>query len=147
MSTIIRHRLHLLERAVAVALLCLICFGCDDDPLNLGIREGVYTGVFTIRESDGTEQSGGVTFTFTAHTYSCVPDERYLPPSGAGTYRTYNNTLVLTDMVAIHTAEFDLTQILGGEFSFSFDGRTLTLGQNDKKYNRVRTIVLTFQHR
>lgn len=147
MNSYIRHRLLLLVRTAAVVLICVVCSSCDDDPLNLGIREGVYTGLFTIRQSDGTEQSGGVTFTFTAHTYSCVPDERYLPPRGAGTYRTYNNTLVLTDMVAIHTAEFDLTQILGGEFSFSFDGKTLTLGQNDQKYNRVRTIVLTFQHR
>ena len=50
-------RLHILVRTVAVVLLCAVFSGCDDDPLNLGIREGVYTGEFTIRQSDGTEQS------------------------------------------------------------------------------------------
>lgn len=145
MNSASSQKLQTLVMSISIVLISAICSGCEGDTLNMGIREGVYAGVFTIRQSDGTEQSGLVTFTFGASTYSCLPDKPYLPPSGAGTFHSYNNTIVLKDNVG-HTAEFDWTLILNGEFSFSFDGKTLTLTQNDQKYKRYRIIVLTFQH-
>jgi len=43
---------------------------------------------------------------------------------------------------AIHTAEFDWTLILNGKFDFTYDGIKLILKQNDKQFNRLRTIEL-----
>ena len=132
-------------KIVTAIIVCAFCSGCDEVPLNLAIRNGTYVGTFTIRQPDGTEQSGGVTFIFNGERYSCFPEKYYLPPSGAGTCYSRGNTVTLTDNVA-HTAEFDWTLILGGDFNFSFDGKTLTLTQNDTKYNRYRTIILTYQN-
>ena len=133
----------MIGRAIVFPLLISLNFGCEDVGMRLEIRNGTYTGTFTIRQSDGSEHSGGVTFTFHDGSYTCSPEVRYLPPGGAGTYHTFGTTLVLTDTVA-HTAEFDWTLILGGEFAFSFDGRTLKLTQDDTKYHRHRVIVLKY---
>lgn len=124
-------------------ILALTCLACDHgvDPIR-PIQAGDYVGTFSIRSENGTTQSGLVTFRFRANTYSCIPEKVYLPPSGGGSYRLGDKSLTLTDTV-MHTAEFDWTLILNGDFTYSNDGEKITLIQNDTAHRRYRTIELT----
>jgi hypothetical protein len=131
-------------RAFVALILILFFSACEEEGITLPLRNGTYVGTFSIKRDDGAVQAGGVTFTFRGNTYSCIPENLYLPPSGAGSYRLSGNTLTLTD-TARHTAEFDWTLILNGDFTYSFDGNILTLIQDDIKYRRYRTIELRLQ--
>jgi len=91
---------------------------------------------------NGTTQAGGAIFRFRTNTYSSTPEKLYLPPSGAGSYRLNGNTLTLTDTVP-HTADFDRSLILNGDFTYFNDANKITLTQDDTKYRRYRTIELT----
>jgi hypothetical protein len=123
-------------------ILALTCLACDHgvDPTR-PIKSSDYVGTFSIRSEDGTTQSGQVTFRFRTNTYSCIPEKVYLPPSGAGSYRLGDHSLTLTD-TAMHTAQFDWSLILNGDFTYSNDGNKITLTQNDTEHRRYRTIVL-----
>ncbi len=113
----------------------------EEEEIYSTIDDGIYEGTFIIVESDGKMYSGKVTFTFNKSTYTCVPEIRYLPPSGGGSFQTNKNKIMLEDKV-IHTAEFDWTLILNGEFYFIYDGNKLILKQNDMNHNRYRDIEL-----
>jgi hypothetical protein len=52
--------------------------------------------------------------------------------------------MVLKDTV-MHTAEFDWTLILNGEFSMTLDGSRLVLEQYDAQHGRQRILDLTLQ--
>jgi hypothetical protein len=132
----------MIKSSVAM-ILVLTCMACDqgENPIQ-PLRIGDYVGTFSIRSEDGTTQAGLVILRFRAKTYSCTPERLYLPPSGAGTYRLTGNTLTLTDTTA-HTAEFDWTLILNGDFAYFNDGHKITLTQDDTKYRRYRSIELT----
>ena len=132
-------------RFVIVVISLAFYSGCDDSGYTLPFRDGTYIGTFSIRNQDGSEQSGGATFTFRDGSYSCIPEERYLPPSGAGSFAVHGTIVTLTDNVA-HTAEFDWTLILNGDFVYAFDGKTLTLTQDDTKFHRFRTIKIALQN-
>jgi hypothetical protein len=130
-------------RVYFTLILVLTSLACDHgvDPIR-PIQIGDYVGTFSIKAENGTTQTGGVIFGFHPTKYICIPEKAYLPPSGAGSYRLDENTITLTDTVA-HTAEFDWTLILNGDFTYSNDGNKITLIQNDIKYRRVRTLELT----
>jgi hypothetical protein len=136
------------ERSIPMTKICfalilaLTCLACDHgvDPVR-PIQIGDYVGTFSIRSENGTTLSGLVTFRFHAGTYSCIPEKVYLPPSGGGSYRISGNSLTFSDTV-MHTAEFDWSLILNGDFTYSNDGNRITLTQNDIEHRRYRTIVL-----
>jgi hypothetical protein len=127
-----------------VCVMSLMLSGCSDLPLSPSGLDGTYIGTFTITDSNGLELSGTVTFAFSGNTYTCIPERRYLPPSGAGCFTLVGRTMVLKDTVA-HTAEFDHTLILNGPFPFIHDGVHLVLVQEDEQYRRHRVIDLTRQ--
>jgi hypothetical protein len=117
---------------------------CSDVGLDLPPLDGTYHGTFTITEEGLPAESGTVTFTFSGDGYFCRPERKYVPPSGGGLFLVIGRTMTLTD-TAVHTAEFDWSLILGGEFSFTFDGSRLLLEQQDQKHQRHRTIDLRRQ--
>ena len=123
----------------------LLFVGCKDKSTNSSnsplIEVGEYNGIFTFTENDYTSTSN-VKFTFTDTIYTCIPQKAYMPPTGGGKYEYQKDKIVLTDMV-MHTAEFDWTLILGGEFNYSKSGNTIILIQEDKNRNRFRKIELT----
>ncbi len=119
--------------------------GCEVNDTNYSFEEGNYSGTFIIVESDGQTLTGNVNFSFINNQYSVIPETRYLPPVGAGKYKINLNVINITDTVP-HTAEFDWTLILNGNFEFSYNDQVLTLKQNDIKHNRKRTISLTKQN-
>jgi hypothetical protein len=106
---------------LAIVVLSFLSLACSDMALNPAVLDGNYRGTFTITHSTGLVQSGNVTFTFTGAQYTCTPERLYLPPSGGGSFELVGQAIRLRD-TAVHTAEFDGTLILGGEFSFLFDG-------------------------
>lgn len=132
-------------RVITLFVFVLIMIACKDDDFSTLIVDGTYYGTFTIIESSGQTQSSYVTFIFSNNKYSCLPQKKYLPPVGAGAFTTNGNMITLTD-TAIHTAEFDWTLILNGDFEYSYNGNTLTLRQSDTQHNRVRTILLDKQN-
>ena len=123
----------------------LLVIGCKDKSTESSnsplIERGEYNGIFTFTENENTSTSN-VKFTFTDTLYTCVPQKVYMPPTGGGKYELQKDKIVLTDMV-MHTAEFDWTLILGGDFSYSKSGNTIILIQDDKARNRFRKIELT----
>ena len=128
-----------------IFLFVFLLVGCEVNDTNYSFEEGYYSGTFIIVESDGQTLTGNVNFSFINDQYSVIPETRYLPPVGAGMYEIYLNVINITDTVP-HTAEFDWTLILNGNFEFSYNDQVLTLKQNDIKHNRKRTISLTKQN-
>jgi len=122
-------------------VLPLVFLACSDMALNPPEMEGSFEGTFTISHSTGLVETGSVTFTFIDNRYTCTPNTAFLPPSGSGTFVVEGNIICLADTV-LHTAEFDWTLILTGEFSMLFDGTHMVLDQHDQKYHRHRRIDL-----
>ena len=125
----------------------IILFGCQstdlwDDPRH-NIEPGNYYGIFIFTENGNTSQ-GNVRFTFTCDSYTCVPETQYLPPTGGGSYKIINEKIILKDLVP-HTAEFDPSLILNGDFLFIKNNKTIVLMQEDKIRNRSRYLELIIQ--
>ena len=124
--------------------LCLLLTGCDieDEPPEI---QGVYKGTYSRTEYFATDsvstREGPATFKFTGTDYSCYGEEFYLPPGGAGEYTISDSKIILIDLVG-HTAEFDWSLILNGEFDYSFDGKNLILTQHDTKRGRFHRATL-----
>lgn len=133
-----------MRTTVILATLALQISACSDDSDVNSITDGAYVGTFTIVSANGHTQTGNVTFTFEGTSYSCLPEQPYLPPSGAGQFQTIREVLRFKDTV-VHTAEFDWTLILNGDFQYTFDGSHLVLLQKDDQYHRLRNINLTRQ--
>ena len=125
----------------------IILFGCQstdfwDDPRHY-IEPGNYSGIFIFTENGNISQ-GNVRFTFTCNSYTCIPETLYLPPIGGGSYKIINEKIILKDLVP-HTAEFDPSLILNGEFLFIKNNETIILMQEDKIRNRSRYLELIIQ--
>ncbi|HSP88994.1 MAG TPA: hypothetical protein VLN45_12735 [Ignavibacteriaceae bacterium] len=118
---------------------------CTEEEIFFTPGNGTYEGIFTIVESNNSTQSGKVTFTLSNNNYSSSPEKRYLPPAGGGAFQINKNKIFLEDKI-IHTADFDWTLILNGEFEFTYDGVKLILTQNDLQFNRFRKIELIKQN-
>jgi hypothetical protein len=122
----------------------ILLHGCTDATMDISKTtppdKGTYTGTFAFTEG-GMTSSGGVTFLFTDTSYTCVPEKPFLPPAGGGAYSVEKNIITLTDH-APHTANFDWTLILNGDFEFTSEGTALTLTQADAQHNRFRKIEM-----
>lgn len=130
-------------KKVIFLFLVSLLIGCGVNDTN-HFEEGNYSGTFLIVEPDGHTLTGNVDFTFSNNRYSnyCL---LWSLPSGSGEYSIKRNIIKITD-TALHPAVGDGTRILSGDFEFSFNGKVLSLKQNDTKYNRKRTITLTKQN-
>jgi len=98
-------------------------------------------GVHCYNTDSSFTDSGPATFIFTDTSYSCWGEKYLLPPSGGGKYSIIDDKMVLND-TSYHTAEFDWTLILNGEFDYWFDGKNLRLEQSDRAHNRRHKILL-----
>lgn len=135
------------RKSILCFLILIISCNIDKTPFySLPFEHGEYKGTFSITYNFASDssyvQQGTTTFTFTDTSYYCYGDKYLLPPSGGGKYEIKGNIIILTDLVP-HTAEFDWSLILSGEFEYTFDGKNFMLTQNDIKYYRYRKIDLT----
>lgn len=135
----------MLKKIIWVSFLFFLITGCKESETDVFIENGIYSGTFTLINENGKIESGKVTFTFFDNKYSCVPEKIYYPPVGGGKFSINGNKIKLTD-TSVHTAEFDWTLILDGEFFISYEGKTILMKQQDIKYKRVRTILLSKQN-
>jgi hypothetical protein len=117
----------------------LFCLSCNKDNSHEIFQPGTYKGIYSITHyynSDSAfEESGPATFTFNNTSYHCYGEEYLLPPVGGGEYEIMGDVMILNDMIP-HTAEFDHTLILDGEFYYSLDDYNLRLEQVDAVHNR-----------
>jgi len=147
---------------VACGLLC----GCHKTIMELpSDLRGLYKGTYAVTNNYGTDKAttfeGPVTFAFgrdftiaylrtLGHKepigedidYLCIGEKPLLPPQGGGKYSILDGWIILTD-TANRTADMDwLPIILTGYFEHSFDGKNLTMTQNNRTYGRFHKIVL-----
>lgn len=129
----------------SVLFLVLFHWGCTDQPSEQSsaeaIEPGTYAGEFFFTEKNDTIIST-VQFTFTDSTYNCIPQMMFHPPAGAGKYRIHGDSVELRDLTA-HTADFDWTLILGGNFGYRRSGTKIIFSQNDSARERTRRIELS----
>ena len=125
-----------------------LVYNCNKNPINsltsiIGEYKGTYSRISNYRSNNPFIEKGPINFKFVEKTYSCGGEMRYLPPSGSGEYKIVNDKIILKD-TGRHTAEFDWTLILNGEFNFIFNNNnSLRLYQYDGKYDRYHDIFLT----
>ncbi len=121
---------------------CMTCNLFDSQKI---FQPGCYKGTYSITHYYNTDSSftdsGPATFIFTDTSYSCWGENYLLPPSGGGKYSIIDDKMVLND-TAPHTAEFDWTLILNGEFDYWFDGKNLRLEQFDRAHNRHHKFLI-----
>ena len=125
---------------ITLALLLGSCSQSTEVPASEPPENGKYSGMFYFAEN-GVTKSGAVTFAFEDTTYQCTPNSLYLPPSGGGSYKVKPGIITLTDLV-LHTAEFDWSLILNGDFQYFRDGSKIVLTQGDVQRNRSRRIEI-----
>lgn len=126
------------------AILIFLC-GCNDDSAGPSTAEaiepGTYAGQFFFTEKNDTIVST-VQFIFTDSTYTCIPQMMFHPPAGAGKYRIHGDSVELQDLTA-HTANFDWTLILGGNFGYRRIECMIIFSQKDSVRARTRRIELS----
>jgi hypothetical protein len=105
---------------LAVALGLTSCRRDLQDPV-----DGVYVGTFKVIYP--TEDFEGSTrVTLENGRYECEGNEEKLPAGGSGEYTVKKRTILFEDENA-WTADFDWNRVLGGEYGYTFDGKTLKL--------------------
>lgn len=87
--------------------------------------DGVYVGTFKVIYP--TESFDGTTrVTLENGRYECEGNDERLPAGGSGEYNVKKRTILFVDENN-WTADFDWNRVLGGEYGFTFDGKTLKL--------------------
>jgi hypothetical protein len=132
-----------LKNICKILLFLLILLSCESEKENsIKIQEGTYVGTFQRQGSLSLGPISNVTITFSADTWSGQSNNSKYPALCHGTYSYKGQSLIFTNE-CIWTAEFDSSLILGGDFSYSFDGdhlqltKTLSPGRYDR-YNLTR---------
>lgn len=120
------------SKIVLVLLFASILNSCNDDELNQNLN-GNYSGIFTVKYSDGTTFSNNVTVTFNEkNNYSSSGNGNiydFYPAGGSGTYEKGKSTIIFYDINGWY-ANFDWNLILNGEYEYSINENELTISAN-----------------
>ena len=136
-------------RCIGVAsVLALVAMGCQstgDQPFApLPSLEGTFVGTYSITHGYSTgsprTESGGVRLEIVGSHYNLIGERRYMPPSGCGTLHVAESVVFRDECP--HTAEFDWTLIVSGDFSYSHAGDRIILGRFDRRLDRLQRFVL-----
>lgn len=111
-------------------LSAIITKGCNsnnDDPQNLPIADGLYSGIFTSTSSTGVSK-GDVTLEIKGNRFIASGNANRIPAGGSGTWSVDpdGKAISLQDE-NFWTADFDWSLIMSGDFSYSFNGSKLIL--------------------
>ncbi len=94
---------------------------CKKDSPDQTLRNGTYTGTFTVRYQNSV-QTTAASLTLANGRFSCT--NNFVPGTGSGTFSYTTSTLSFQDE-GVWTANFDWNLILNGDYSYTFDGKTL----------------------
>lgn len=100
----------------------------ENQSLDLGTYEGTYTVVFNYGKSNSYTNSGETQLILGQDYYSITGNTYITPPFSLGKYELSSTNIVFQDTI-YHTAEFDGSLIIHGEYQYEFDGNTLTMSQ------------------
>ena len=109
--------------------------------LEYGTYVGEYTAIFHYGTSEAFSNSGQTELTLSDDGY-CITETTYVtPPASCCTYELNETTITFQDTI-IHTAEFDWTLIIDGEYNYEFDGNHLVMFQINTQQKRKYTYDL-----
>jgi hypothetical protein len=143
-----------LKTNAAAALLAVVLLGGCRDTVDTptaspgivinGDYSGAYTRIEEYSTSNPTTVTGDVSLSVKDGRYQVTGKERYAPPSGCGTLDVVQTGDAVTlDDQCYHTAEFDWTLILNGEFTVTRDAWKIVLEQLDGTHDRFVRLELT----
>ena len=120
-------------RSISKLLTCLACFvcaGCSKETSNQNrYLEGSYSGKFIVNYKNQDQTfTGDVTVRFKADSFFCTANKNRFPAGGSGTYKIVGDQIIFKDK-NIWTADFDWALILNYDYTYSFDGKDLTLSK------------------
>jgi hypothetical protein len=126
----------------------LLVLACGDPTAQTDGRwfslNGSYAGTYAITHGYSTPsprtEVGQARLEIEAGRYTLVGDVRYVPPSGCGTVRVGETVQFADD--CFHTAEFDWTLIVSGDFVYTRVGHRITLERHDRRLDRLQRIEL-----
>ena len=118
---------------ILFSTLTVIAFtACDtnDNSTLIHIPNGNYTGIFTVKYTNGGTISNPVTVTFIEeNVYNCTNNADYYPAGGNGTFEINGSTILFND-IGVWTANFDWNLILNGQYDFSLNKNELIISAN-----------------
>ncbi|MCL1849828.1 MAG: hypothetical protein FWF70_00195 [Bacteroidetes bacterium] len=128
---------------VIPALICGMLFtNCGSEDDTTSIKNGKYTGIFTVKYSEGdlfgeTTLTGETTLKLNNGKYKCTGNPDRIPAGGSGKYSISDNKIIFEDE-NIWTTEFDGRLILDGEYDYTFDGKNLRLSKEIYEYDLLK---------
>ncbi|MDR1372403.1 MAG: hypothetical protein LBJ17_04660 [Dysgonamonadaceae bacterium] len=102
--------------------LSLLFFSCDKNDTNLTIEEGVYSGTFSVKYSEGSI-SEITTLELKNGKFTCTT-------GGSGNYTVTNSKIIFEDVYY----RVDWNLILNGEYNYTFNGKKLKFSNNVGNY-------------
>jgi hypothetical protein len=136
-------------------LALLLVVGCESsifDPPVQEIPTGEYRGSYSLtrlnptdKNAKGTnyaEASMALVLNTTNRTYKVIPlGDSATPPASEGTYSLRYTRITFRDRSS--TIFSDPSLVINGEFTYTFDGSSLVLSQNDSTRRREHSAFLT----
>ncbi len=105
---------------------------CEDDNetqlLQLGTYEGTYTVIFNYGTSESHTNYSETQLILGEGYYKITENTYITPPYSLGKYELSSTNIIFQDTI-IHTAEFDWSLIIHGEYQYEFEGNKLTMSQ------------------
>jgi hypothetical protein len=129
--------------ATCLIAMCSFVAGCHDsnelqdpqDPDFVRNYVGSYSRIDGYSDPDPLITSGSINLVVDGEHYRLEGSERYAPPGGCGRILIGDVTTFIDECV--HTAEFDWSLVIDGDFSLDRDGSKLVLEQFDAEHDRL----------
>ncbi|MNH28287.1 hypothetical protein D3C79_884450 [compost metagenome] len=97
--------------------------------------EGSYSGEFTVHyKNEDKTFTGNVAIKFKADSFFCSANKNRYPAGGSGTFEIIGNKIIFKDQ-NFWTADFDWALILSHEYSYTLDGKELSLTKDPYQGN------------
>jgi len=140
--------MRLVSQAVIIFIVFIAAVGCQDSndspnepSITLdGLYEGVYQRIDGVSGENPIEISGRIDFAVDGDRYELKGSELNAPPFGCGSI-TGDNVVTMTDETR-HTADFDWSLIVEGDFSVDFEDSKIVLERYDPERDRLVRLEL-----
>ena len=109
---------------LAILSLSILLLSCEK--IQLKVKDGTYTGTFTVTYNSGIVRTGEATLELKNGEFTCSKNSNRVPAGGSGTFSINENEITFTDENA-WTADFDWNLILEGKYNCEFQGKKLII--------------------